>query len=356
LIDAPSRTFQGPPVLVRMATDGWRRRPDLPEGRGPELVRGLLLAVPVVGALAVLLASADTVFASIFRLPVDPGTGIGHVALVVVGVLLTLPLLLAAAAPARSEPPTVDRLGRVETTVLLAGVVALYAAFAASQLVVAFGGARHVIDTAGLSYAEYARNGFFQLLAVAGLTLLLLLAVRGSVRDRRGLLVLAEATVVLTLVIVGVAVRRLDLYDDAYGLTMLRLSSTVAAWWIGGVFVLVGLAFAGVHRRHDWLAGGVATLAVLTLIGFNAVNPEAFVVRHNVARDASEVPYDAEYTGALSDDAVPALVDALDDLDPAAAAWTRDQICQGDTARPVGWLGANLAAARADDARAQLGC
>jgi hypothetical protein len=355
LFDAPSRVVQGPPVLLRMVTDGWRRRPDLPEGRGPELLRGLLLAVPVVTALAVLLASADTVFASIFRLPVEPGTGFGHVALIVVGVLLTLPLLLAAAAPTRTEPPAVDRLGRVETTVLLAGVVALYAAFAVSQLVVARGGARHVLDTADLSYAEYARTGFFQLLAVAGLTLLLLLAVRGTVLGRRALVVLAEATVVLTLVIVGVAIRRLDLYDDAYGLTMLRLSSTVTAWWIGGVFVLVGLAFAGVRRRHDWLAGAVAVLAIVTLVGFNAVDPEAVVVRHNVARDTGEVPYDVEYAGGLSDDAVPALVDALDDLDPAARQWTIHQICHDDGG-PVGWLGWNRSAARADEARDQLGC
>jgi hypothetical protein len=229
-----------------------------------------------------------------------------------------------------------------------------------SQAVVALGGADHVLDTAGLSYAEYARTGFFQLLAVAGLTLLLLLAVRGTVRPvdgpaRRSLLVLAEATVALTLVIVGVAVYRLGLYDEVFGLTMLRLSSTVAAWWIGGVFVLVGLAFAGVRREHDWLAGAVATLAVLTLVGFNAVNPEAVVVRHNVARSTSEVPFDAGYLTRLSDDAVPALAAALDDLAPQVAAQTVEAICR-DGSDPGTGLAWNQSTAKAQAIHTRLGC
>ena len=341
-----------------MLTAGWRRRPGVPEGRGPELVRGLVLAVPIVAALAVLLASADAVFASFFRIPVSAPSGLGHLALVALGVLVTLPLLLEAAGPERVEPTPGARIGAVESTVLLAGVVLLYAAFAAAQLVAALGGADHVLDTAGLSYAEYARTGFFQLLAVAGLTLLLLLVVRSSARPPDGStrklpLLLAEATVALTLVIVGVAVRRLALYDEVFGLTMLRLSSTVAAWWIGAVFVLVGLAFAGIGRRHDWLAGAVATTVVLTVIGFNAANPEAVVVRHNAARSTSEVPFDAGYVTSLSDDAVPALEDTLDDLDPAVAAQAIAAICR-TAPDGRGVLDANLATTRADAVRDRL--
>jgi hypothetical protein len=308
----------------------------------------------------VLLASADAVFASFFQVPFAPGTAIGHVVLVALGVLLVAPLLIEAVEADHTEPAPTSVLGTIETTVLLTGVVVLYAAFAAAQVVAALGGADHVLDTADLTYAEYARTGFFQLLAVAGLTLLLLLGVRGTVRPagrpaRRSLVLLAEATVALTLVIVGVAVRRLDLYDDVFGLTMLRLSSTVAAWWIGAVFVLVGLAVAGVRRDHDWLAGAVTVVSLATLIGFNAVNPEAVVVRHNVARSTTEVPFDASYLTSLSDDAVPSLEDALDDLDPAGADRTTTAICAGgDTDPDDGPLAWNLSADRAQDVRDRL--
>jgi hypothetical protein len=360
LLAAPGRVLQGPPVLGRMLSAGWRRRPGIYAGRGHEVARGLVLAVPIVAALALLLASADAVFASFFNIPVSAPTGMGHLVLIAVGVLLTLPLLLEAAGPERVEPTPAARIGTVESTVLLVGVVLLYTAFAVAQLVVALDGADHILDTSGLSYAEYARTGFFQLLAVAALTLVLLLAVRSSVRPpgesiRRVPLAFAEATVVLTLVIVGVALRRLALYDEVFGLTMLRLSSTVAAWWIGAVFVLVGLALAGVGRRHDWLAGAVATTVVLTVIGFNAANPEAVVVRHNVARSTAEVPFDAGYAATLSDDAVPALEAALADLDPAVAEQTISAICadraDANTDPDLSW---NLAVTRAAEVRARL--
>ena len=97
-----------------------------------------------------------------------------------------------------------------------------------------------------VSYADYARKGFFQLLAVAAMTLVLLLVARAMATppDNRRLdtavLVPALAACVLTLLIVLVAIRRLNLYGAAYGQTMLRLYSTLFAAWVGAVFVIVG--------------------------------------------------------------------------------------------------------------------
>ena len=54
---------------------------------------------------------------------------------------------------------------------------ALFLAFVAVQATVLFGGHRHVLETEGLTYAEYARQGFWQLLWVSALTLLVLSAV-----------------------------------------------------------------------------------------------------------------------------------------------------------------------------------
>ncbi|HYF46162.1 MAG TPA: DUF4153 domain-containing protein, partial [Acidimicrobiales bacterium] len=144
---APVRLLQGPGVLRRTVTAGWRRRPNVVEGQGPAVVRGLLVAVPVVAALAALLASADAVFASFFRIPLSPGDSVVHVLAVAAGVLLVLPLLLEAVEGAHTEPAPSARLGTVETTVVLVGVVGLYAAFAAAQVVAAVGGADHVLDT-----------------------------------------------------------------------------------------------------------------------------------------------------------------------------------------------------------------
>jgi hypothetical protein len=272
-------------------------------------------------------------------------------------------LRLASAAP--FEMPIRRRwpLGPVEATTVLVALVAVFAAFVASQLVAAVGGASYVQRTAGLSYAEYARSGFFQLLGVAAISLAVLLAVRATVdlsddARRRRFLVLTETAVVLTLVIVAVAVRRLFLYEQAYGLTMLRLCSLLVALWIGAVFVLLGLALTGVRvlGRRNWLAPAAIALALAGLLAVNAANPEAIVVERNVDRFAQAGPdkLDVDYlTDQLTADAVPALVDALPRLRPEDAAHVRQALCSGPITATGGLWAYNAGDDAAIEARLQ---
>ncbi len=100
------------------------------------------------------------------------------------------------------------------------------------------------------------------------------------------------------------------------------------------------------HRRGAFaeVARHPGVLAVLG--GLHAMNPDAFVVRWNLARPGSERPFDAQYAAELGADAAPALVDALPSLAPAdrcvivtrLRSWAR---ADGD------WRSWNLARARA---------
>jgi hypothetical protein len=234
--------------------------------------------------------------------------------------------------------------------------------------VVALGSAgRRVLETAGLTWAEYARNGFFQLLAVAALTVLVLLVLRGWTRltpegtQHRALVVLGEVTVALTLLLVVVAFRRLDLYIATLGLTMLRLFSLLFTVWTGVVLVCLGLSLAGLPAKlagRSWFGPAAAGAGLVLLLGLNVVNPEALVVGHNRGVAAEIDRYDVEYGAELSDDAVPAALAALPDLEPDARTVLLQRMgCDpefgpdGDTER--GWARWNLARQRADDARAE---
>lgn len=321
------------------------------------LARGAGIALPLLLVAGALLASADAVFASLFDLPTE--TIVHHALLLAVGIWMASALLRVASTSAPAPGPAVRRrLGRVEAIVILGGVVALYTVFVATNAVTALGGADHVLHTRGLTRADYARSGFFQLVAVAGLTLVALMLVdatvtgTGSRRGQRAVLILTEAAVLLTLAIVGVGLYRLSLYDDAYGLTMLRFSTIVLSWWLGGVLVLVGVAATGLARHRHWLAAAITASAVLTLLVVNAVDPEARVVQHNLARQAegASVPVDAAYLGSLSDDAVPALAGGSGGLDARQRTDVRRRIC-GAPPRPIGGLDTNRAAAGAQRVR-----
>ncbi|MDP9441362.1 MAG: DUF4173 domain-containing protein, partial [Actinomycetota bacterium] len=300
------------------------------------VIRGSILAAPLVCLLALLLGLADPVFASFFRLPTDPVVELfAHLVFLGMGALGAAALLRMASAAAFELPDGGLRpIGAVEATTVLAALVGLFAAFTVTQVVAAVGGAAYFARTAGLSYAAYARSGFFQLLAVAAVTLGVLVALRATTRletpaARLRFLVLAQAAVALTLVIVAGAVRRLWLYEQAYGLTMLRLCSVLFALWIGAVFLLLSASLAGLGRRRAWLAPAATALALGALLLTNALNPEAIVVRRNVDRFGSSPELDAHYLVGLSDDAVPELMRSLPRLHPETADFVREVVCLG---------------------------
>jgi uncharacterized protein DUF4153 len=324
-------------------------------GQAGAVVRGLLLAVPVLVVLGALLASADAVFASALRLNANPAALAAHIAAIVVGAWGMAGLLrVASATPPPPVPGPGWRMGRVEAAVVLGSIVALFAAFAAAQLVVLAGGGRHVLETAGLTYAEYARSGFFQLVAVAVLTLGLVLSVRAlaDLRGTRLLFVLGEATVALTLVIVYVAVRRMDIYEQALGLTMLRLYVRLFSLWIGAVFVLLGLGLAGLGSGRSWLPAAAGVVGLTVVLALNVVNPEAVVVRHNVAFAERTGRFDPAYLAELSEDAVPTLVEVLPRLQKPARRAIRAEICRGSPWPWTGWAASNLSRTRAGHAAA----
>jgi hypothetical protein len=319
--------------------------------RAAAVSRTVAIAVPIIAVLGALLASADPVFGSWF----DLSWVVEHLWLILIGALGLLGLIRAASATRPApELPSAPRLGTVEVVGVLGALCVLYAAFVAAQLVALTGGADHVLETSGLTYAEYARSGFFQLLAAASITVVVLLSLRACAdRGRLSVLVVSEATVALTLAIVVVAVRRLALYESAYGLTMLRLASTVTAVWIGLVFVLIAVVVARRGATGDWLAPAVMLSAVAFVAAWALANPAAVVAGHNLGRDTDRSTFDVEQALDLGPDAVPALVAGLDDLDPMDRERLGSRLC-AERPGTAGGLAYNRAEAKAHAARRSL--
>jgi hypothetical protein len=346
--------FVAVPVRAARAQVGDDRRAEL----GVRIARGLLLAAPVVVLLGVLLASADAVFASFFRVDVDPVTPVQHVAALAAGAWGAAALLrVASVTPPGRLPVLRPPIGAVEACIVLAGLCALFALFTAAQLVALSEGGRHVLATAGLTYAEYARSGFFQLLAVAVITLGVLLLLRAatglaSPGQRAVFTIASEVAVALTLVVVVVAVRRLNLYQDAFGLTMLRLYSELFSYWIGTVFLLLGAVLAGVGHGRGWFVGAAVAAGLALLLALNVVNPEAVVAGDQLAGTRQVRRTDVGYVARLSEDAIPTVAARLPGLDPVARADLRARLCAAEPdgvppSRFTGWAAWNLGRERA---------
>src|ERR1022692_3666138 len=217
--------------------------------RAVAVAHGALLGVPVMLVIGLLLASADPIFRTWF----DLTAVLQHLTLVSIGAWTVLGLSRAASAEQPSLPlPSSPSLGTVEAAFVLGGLCALYATFVGSQVVALSGGGHHVLVTHGLTYAQYARSGFFQLLTCAAITLLVLLSVRACASAAHPVLIgLSGLTVALTIGVVIVAILRLQFYEAAFGLTMLRFACLGAAGGSGMGLVLLGSTIPrrGLPRR-----------------------------------------------------------------------------------------------------------
>jgi uncharacterized protein DUF4153 len=324
------------------------------------IARGLLIAVPIAAVVAALLASADPVFASFFNLNVDFGRLVEDVAFVVFGALFAAALLrLAASLPVERIDGPQWRLGTTEALVVLAVLDAVFAAFAIAQVLAATGAAADTLRGAGVTYADYARSGFFQLLWVSGITLVVLflfsrISRLTEPRSRLAFMVLGQFAIALTLMIDVVAFRRLSLYEEAYGFTMLRLYSHVFAGWVALVFLLLAADFFGFWRRRRWFIGATSVVALGVLLALNIVNPEAMVVAFNTSHAQSTHKLDGAYLAELSSDATPALLESRRSIDASLGSQVDAAACSGarDYSPPVAafnWSDAKAAAARRAD-------
>jgi hypothetical protein len=264
------------------------------------------------------------------------------------------------------RPPAVDALApgpatparRGEWLVPLAAVDGLFLSFVVVQLTVLFGSREHVLRTTGLTYAEYARHGFWQLLVVTGLTLAVIaiavrVAPRVSSRDRLVVRVMLGALCLLSLVIVASALHRMSLYQAEYGWTQLRLLVSAVELALGAVFLV--LLAAGVRLDGRALPRAVVGVATVTLLGLAALDPDAWIARHDVARYQSTGDIDTSYLSGLSADAVPELLRLPEPLRSCAV----EPIARRLEELPHPWYDDNLAraCARAALARADLsGC
>lgn len=325
------------------------------------VVRGILIAIPIAAVLAALLASADPIFASFLNLNIDLSRLALDVLYVLFGCLVFAGLLrLAAAEPMDRVDGPVWRLGAIEAMVVLAILDAVFAAFAIAQAIGASGSAGDTLRAAGVTYSDYARSGFFQLLWVAGITLVLLVLFSRitGFGERSGkfiFLALAELAIALTLLIVLVAWMRLSLYESAYGFTMLRLYSHIFAGWVAVVFVLLAADLAGLFRRRRWFVGVTALTALSLLLALNVANPEALVVALNVDRAAATHKIDAQYFAELSSDATPALLAAHPQIDASLWPDVATVACAGARNYAPSLAAFNWADAEAAEARL-VGC
>ena len=342
--------------LVRLpSTVVWGAEP-LRRVRFPVAAPGRSVVVAGVSSLVLLVfgglfAAADAAYAHAVG-QLTSGLSLGWLGLHLPFVLLTT-AAAGSAVHLATDPPVPDALApaparpvrRLEWVVPVLLLDLLFASFVMVQLTVLFGGDDHVLRTAGLTYAEYARHGFWQLLVVSLLTFAVLAAVvrLAPPSDRALVQLLLGVLCVLSLVVVASSLHRLGLYEQAYGWTRLRVVVRAAELTIGALFVLV--LVAGALWRATWLPRAAVAVVTAGLLGLVAANPDAAIAAHDVPRSDR----DLGYLSGLSADAVPALLELPAPERACALALLRERLQADDP-----WWDGNRSRARARALLSQL--
>jgi hypothetical protein len=295
---------------------------------------GSLVAAPVLLLVTGLLASADPLFAGFVEYTGDflELSLIGDVVFMGAVAWVTAGALRGSLVPVGINGTMFRReLGFPFASVLplLGGLALLLSAWIGLQVRTLFGGAAYVAATADVTIANYAREGFFELVVIAGIVLATLLVAddvldRSAESDRMSFRVLGQVLVVLVGAVLVSAVSRLSLYLQFYGLTDDRVLALAVLVWVA--IILTWFALTVLRGQRARFAPGVLVLSVIWLGAFNAVNPERRVVETNLRRAEAGMDFDVAYHARLSGDALPALLSGADRLAPAVAAELRTAI------------------------------
>lgn len=277
----------------------------------------VLAGLAVAGGFGVvvvpLLMEADALFSQLALrwtawLPETLGRWVLWLALGLALIPFLMSLLYTLRRPETAPLPKVEGKSRTLEPVLWVTVLAvldgLYLLFLGVQSVALFGGPEY-LARAGISYADYARSGFFQLVWVVFLNLsVLLLAVQFSRREGkvwRAVRICGTLLIVESGVLLASAAWRMTLYVTTFGLTFKR----VLTYWgmlVAAIFLVSALCkvWRPKFRFFRVLFGGSLALWLL----LNAINPAYLSARYNVNAYKQGVLHtmDVEYLTQLSYD------------------------------------------------------
>jgi len=294
----------------------------------PQIIRGILITIPILIIFILLFSSADLIFgkylSEIITIHITQKT------IAQIFIILTVTLIFMGAysyiftkEQNKDKIPKQINLGHIETSILLASINVLFLLFIIIQLAYLFGGEEN-ISSQGFTYSEYARRGFFELIAVAVISFLVLFLTdkyteKGKNEHKKIFKTLASILIIQVIIIMYSAIVRLSLYEQAYGLTTLRLYSHA---FILLLALVLGMLFYKIHKqtKEETFALELFISVLLFLFSMNILNPDAFIADYNI-RNADKIKkLDTDYLCYLSDDALPSTIEILDSQDETIKA------------------------------------
>ena len=337
--------------------------------RARSVLRGLIITLPVVIIFALLLSTADPIFADWREAVKNLIANWEFLPRTVFFIALLTITLGAYGFAIYTEPkpgPLSEReprkfIGATERLMLLSSVALLFWIFLAVQLSYFFGNLPEV-QGSGMTFAEYARRGFAELTVVATASVVLILVSErfGLTDARSGKLRIATLAVLIgVLFLLASAFNRVLLYEEAYGFTTSRLYAQAYMLIVAAALFALGWEMRGEIEPSRFFRRTFATATAVFMV-LLYWNHHAWIANRNIDRVASTGKLDTVYlTRDLALDAIPTIVERLRSIpEPMRSELQRALIARNARRSPRlfnnTWYQFNVSRSAAKEALARL--
>jgi len=329
-----------------------------------KVLLGLVLSAPLVLIVILLLSSADAVFGHyVGNIPdilenIHLDEFLSHAVVILIGGIAlfsyTFSLLtkdLAREGRVSEDPAASVRIfDPVIVVTMLVMVNIIYLFFVLIQFTYLFGSVNYALPE-GITHAEYARRGFFELVAVTLINLGILLVninltKQSGLALRKTIRILNSLLIGCTFVMLLSAHFRMSLYEETYGYTYLRIFTHA---FMAFILILLAAALYKVWKDGFRLLRAYIIISIVAFVAVNYMNVDVIVARNNIDRYHKTHNIDVQYLAGLSYDAVPLLVELLDDKDKNVAAQIENCLYEKkkELSRKRPWQSFNISSYRA---------
>lgn len=269
-----------------------------------KFLKALLIVVPVTLLVLWLLTSADMVFGNYFSnifkvFDYIPNTNIiGRIISILILFTYIGSVLIYSINPEKTETKR-KKLDYYTIRLLLTVLNVIYIVFDIIQIRSLL--LHHVGNT--ITYAEYARQGFFQLMFISVINLIIILLSK-STKETKYNKIMSISMIFLTLIIISSSFIRMYLYESTYGYTILRLGVYIIL--ITEVLLLIPTIIYIFNSKFKILRSYLyITIFVYTFI--NLFSIERIITENNIKRYYIKDDIDIEYLENYNYDNIPQL-------------------------------------------------
>ena len=250
-------------------------------------ILGVVLSVPLLLIVAALLSGADAVFRKMtndFFNMIQPGN-IFNVMFRIMFIFFSSYMLVAFLCKRTIGEKVIDkRTGEPILAITVTGLLSvIYILFSGIQIFGLFLGKMQLPE--GYTYAMYAREGFFQLLTVSILNLIIVLCAMSFFRESRILKVILTIMSLCTFVMIASSTMRMIIYIRYYYMTFLRI---FVLWALAVLFMLfIGVIISIYKEKFPLFRYSMAVVTILYL-ALSFSHPDYIIARINIANAPTE--------------------------------------------------------------------